>query len=309
MSLNANSLLATGSVTGATLVGSTSVTVQSTTLTGAFLGSLALPASTIVGISDTQTLTAKTLTAPIIATITNTGTLTLPTSTDTLVGRATTDTLTNKTLTSPVIGTITNTGTLTLPTSTDTLVGQATTDTLTHKTLNDSTNNVAANSIYATGGSVVISATAPLANQILRATGPTAASWFTPTTFVQLATVGTTGQSGTVIGTISATAPTTGLTSIYLVTLDVVATDFAVTEQFAVKYLITFSIVNNGTCTIIGQTINQAYTSEASWAKLANVTFANVSNGITVTATPVGFNGNINWAVNYMFTTVTSPAS
>ena len=55
-----------------------------------------------VGVSDTQTLTSKTLTAPIISSIVNTGTLTLPTSTDTLVGRATTDTLTNKTLTSPV---------------------------------------------------------------------------------------------------------------------------------------------------------------------------------------------------------------
>ena len=38
-----------------------------------------------------------------ISSITNTGTLTLPTSTDTLVGRATTDTLTNKTLTSPTM--------------------------------------------------------------------------------------------------------------------------------------------------------------------------------------------------------------
>jgi len=58
---------------------------------------------TVAGIAATQTLTNKTLTAPVISSITNTGTLTLPTSTDTLVGRATTDTLTNKTLTSPVI--------------------------------------------------------------------------------------------------------------------------------------------------------------------------------------------------------------
>src|ERR1051326_1699547 len=57
-----------------------------------------------------QTLTNKTLTSPIISTISNTGTLTLPTSTDTLVGRATTDTLTNKTLTSPTINTATITG-------------------------------------------------------------------------------------------------------------------------------------------------------------------------------------------------------
>jgi hypothetical protein len=55
--------------------------------------------------AGTQTLTNKTLTAPVIATIVNTGTLTLPTSTDTLVGRATTDTLTNKTLTSPTLTT------------------------------------------------------------------------------------------------------------------------------------------------------------------------------------------------------------
>jgi hypothetical protein len=59
----------------------------------------------LVSVSATQTLTNKTLTAPVISTISNTGTLTLPTSTDTLVGRATTDTLTNKTLTSPTLTT------------------------------------------------------------------------------------------------------------------------------------------------------------------------------------------------------------
>jgi len=64
----------------------------------------------MVDTTTAQTLTNKTLTAPVISTISNTGTLTLPTSTDTIVGRATTDTLTNKTLTSPTIsgGTINN---------------------------------------------------------------------------------------------------------------------------------------------------------------------------------------------------------
>ena len=54
--------------------------------------------STVATLTGTQTLTNKTLTAPKISTISNTGTLTLPTSTDTLVGTATTDTLTNKTI-------------------------------------------------------------------------------------------------------------------------------------------------------------------------------------------------------------------
>jgi hypothetical protein len=66
--------------------------------------------STVATLTGTQTLTNKTLTTPVISTISNTGTVTLPTSTDTLVGRATTDTLTNKTLTSAVLnGTISGT--------------------------------------------------------------------------------------------------------------------------------------------------------------------------------------------------------
>ncbi len=100
--------------------------------------------STVVTESSTDTLTNKTLTTPVISSISNSGTLTLPTGTDTLVGRATTDTLTNKTLTTPVIASISNSGTITLPTGTETLVGRATSDTLTNKTI-DADNNTLSN--------------------------------------------------------------------------------------------------------------------------------------------------------------------
>lgn len=79
-------------------------------------GTATLPAGATIGgvapvtVSGTQTLTNKTLTSPVISSISNTGTITLPTSTDTLVGRATTDTLTNKTLTSPTVNTATISG-------------------------------------------------------------------------------------------------------------------------------------------------------------------------------------------------------
>jgi len=61
--------------------------------------------STLVSLVSADTLTNKTLTAPTIASITNGGTVTIPSGADTLVARTSTDTLTNKTLTSPDINT------------------------------------------------------------------------------------------------------------------------------------------------------------------------------------------------------------
>lgn len=108
-----NSALTNSSITiNGSLVslgGSTTVTANTTNaltigtgLTGSsFNGSSAVTIaidSTVVTLSGTQTLTNKTLTTPVISSIINTGTLTLPTSTDTLVARGTTDTLTNKSI-------------------------------------------------------------------------------------------------------------------------------------------------------------------------------------------------------------------
>ena len=76
--------------------------------------------SSVVTLTGSQTLTNKTLTSPVISTIVNTGTLTLPTSTDTLVGRATTDTLTNKSI-SGSTNTLTNIGNSSLTNSSITI--------------------------------------------------------------------------------------------------------------------------------------------------------------------------------------------
>jgi hypothetical protein len=83
------------------------------------------------------------------------------------------ETLTNKTLTTPVISSISNTGTLTLPTSTDTLVGRATTDTLTNKTINSASNTITIteSNISDLGSYITASSTDTLTNKTFDANG------------------------------------------------------------------------------------------------------------------------------------------
>jgi len=108
---------ATGTVTSVAVSGGTTgLTTTGGPVTGAgtitFAGTLAVASggtgvTTSTGSGSVVLGTGPTLSAPVISTIVNTGTLTLPTSTDTLVGRATTDTLTNKRVTPRVISTTT----------------------------------------------------------------------------------------------------------------------------------------------------------------------------------------------------------
>ena len=95
----------TGSEVNLVTTGSTdtlinkSINLETNTLTGTLAQfNTALSNADFVSLAGSETLTNKTLTSPVIATIVNSSNnLTLPTTTDTLVGRATTDTLTNKT--------------------------------------------------------------------------------------------------------------------------------------------------------------------------------------------------------------------
>ena len=83
----------TALTSGATVTTVAGLTLTAPTINGATLSGTLSGAHTISGVA---TFSAS----PVISTITNTGTITFPTTSDTLVGRATTDTLTNKDLTS-----------------------------------------------------------------------------------------------------------------------------------------------------------------------------------------------------------------
>jgi len=174
--------------------------------------------ATLVTLVGAETLTNKTLTTPIISTISNTGTLTLPTSTGTLAllsditGEANTSSnsgvttfglaqakagvdLPFKSLTATStkigltanandVGLDVNEANLTIANMSDaasyaTIAGV---ETLTNKTLTSTTNSINSSGLHSATTVVdVIAATAPTNGQVLTASSSTAASWVTPT--------------------------------------------------------------------------------------------------------------------------------
>ncbi len=104
-----------GGIFGISASSSTPVVVNLSGQLGAATVTFPSGSGQLVSTDSVSTMTNKTLTAPIISTISNTGTLTLPTGTDVLVARSATETLSNKTLANPTI-----TGNINIPNTTST---------------------------------------------------------------------------------------------------------------------------------------------------------------------------------------------
>ena len=125
-----NPLTIGNGLTGGSYDGSTAVTIAIDSTVATLTGTQTLTNKSMSGSANTFTNLPN-------SALTNSS-FTLGATTISL--GTTASSVTNLQLITPTIASIVNTGTLTLPTSTDTLVGRATTDTLTNKSISGSTN-------------------------------------------------------------------------------------------------------------------------------------------------------------------------
>jgi hypothetical protein len=240
---------------------------------------------------------------------------------DTITTNTAAQTLTNKTLTLPIIASISNTGVLTLPTSTDTLVGRATTDTLTNKSMSGSTNtftnlpNSALTNSSITVGSTVFalgatSLTLAGLTSVTLTQDPTADLQAATKQYVDnLVSTGLTFHAPVQAATTASLASTTGGTVTY--NNGAAGVGATITLSVALTVLDGYTLLNTNRV-LIKNEVNQAYNGVYTWATggtvLTRATDADTyGTGVNQLSQNDYFfvqNGTVNRGSSYVVTTV-----
>lgn len=301
------SLPAALTFTGKTVTGGT---FSNTTVTGATQSGGSIN-STPIGATTPSTGAFTTLSASVSGTIGG----------DTITTNTAAQTLTNKTLTLPVIASISNTGVLTLPTSTDTLVGRATTDTLTNKSMSGSTNtftnlpNSALTNSSITVGSTVFalgatSLTLAGLTSVTLTQDPTADLQAATKQYVDnLVSTGLTFHAPVQAATTASLASTTGGTVTY--NNGAAGVGATITLSVALTVLDGYTLANTNRI-LVKNEVNQAYNGVYTWATggtvLTRATDADTyGTGVNQLSQNDYFfvqNGTVNRGSSYVVTTV-----